>query len=77
MTMSNERWKPRRKWRSKFPYYKVQVFNHTVQSWMDEQRAFDTLEEANECIKQKFASQQARIMVVEGPGSRHVLEGEY
>lgn len=71
--MSTDNWRPRRKWHSKFPYYKVQVFNKTVHSWKDEQRAFDTLEEAQQYIQQKIAPRDARIMVVEGTRRRHVL----
>ena len=67
--------KPRR-WRKQFPYYKVQVFDHTVNSWIDERRVFDTVEAAQSYIADKIppqAPQAARILVVETKG-RHVLD---
>lgn len=64
--------KPRR-WRKDFPYYKVQVFSDVSISWMDEPLAYDSAVEAEEAIRRKFATQQARIVVVEREG-RHVLE---
>lgn len=63
--------KPRR-WRKDFPYYKIQVFNETVQSWKDERTVFETTEAAQDYIAKKVAPKRARIMVVERTG-RHVL----
>ena len=64
--------KPRR-WRKDFPYYKVQIFSVLSTSWTDQPRAYDSVEEAQEAIRRKFATQQARIVEVEEDG-RHVLE---
>jgi cytochrome P450 len=63
--------KPRR-WRKDFPYYKIQVFNETVQSWKDERKIFQTIDAAADYIRQEIAPRRARIMVVERTG-RHVL----
>ena len=63
--------KPRR-WR-KDPYYKVQVFNETFQSWKDERGAFDTIDDARAYIKVNVAPSRARIMEVRRE-SRHVIE---
>lgn len=64
--------KPRR-WRKQFPYYKVQVFDHTVNSWKDERKVFDTIEAAQAYIEDRIAPQAARILVIETKG-RHVLD---
>jgi hypothetical protein len=65
-------YEPRRRHRSVFPYYKVQVFKEAVNAWKDEQRAFDTIEDAQDYIKRKVAPRVARIMVVESQ-RRYVL----
>jgi hypothetical protein len=54
--------KPRR-WR-KEPYYKIQIFNPTFQSWKDERGAFDTLEEARASLARSVGPSRARIMEV-------------
>jgi len=64
--------KPRR-WRKQFPYYKVQVFDQTVNSWKDERRVFDTVEAAQSYIADEIAPHAARILVIETKG-RHVLD---
>lgn len=56
--------KPRR-WRKEFPYYKVQVFKNVFQSWKDERRAFDTVEEAKDYINKKLKCVSTRIIVVQ------------
>lgn len=63
--------KPRR-WRKEFPYYKVQVFKNVFQSWKDERRAFDTVEEAKDYINKKLKCVSTRIIVVQEK-ERHVL----
>jgi type II secretory pathway component PulL len=63
--------KPRR-WR-KDPYYKVQVFNETFQSWKDERGAFDDLEQARTYIARQVAPARARIMEVRRE-SRQVID---
>lgn len=64
--------KPRR-WRKKFPYYKVQVFNKIFQSWKDEQRAFDSVEEAKDYIARRLSRVSTRIIVVQEK-ERYVLD---
>jgi hypothetical protein len=63
--------KPRR-WRKQFPYYKIQVFDQVINSWKDERKVFDSVENAREYIAQKIAPRIAHIVVVEKTG-RHVL----
>ncbi len=63
--------KPRR-WR-KEPYYKIQTFNPTLQSWKDERGAFDTLEEAHASLPRTSDPMRARIMEV-WRDSRRVVE---
>jgi hypothetical protein len=67
MTLSRK--KPRR-WRKNFPYFKIQLYNDVVISWMDEPRAFDTLEDAQDAIKEKYKDKKSRIIVVEEKGRR-------
>jgi len=64
--------KPRKR-RKDFPYYKIQVYNETVKSWKDIQKAFGTVKAAESYIVEKVAPQTTRIMVVEREG-RHVLK---
>jgi hypothetical protein len=64
--------KPRR-WRKDFPYYKVQIYNEILNSWVDEREAYPSLAEARQLIKTRFSSRRVRIMVVEREG-RHVLQ---
>jgi hypothetical protein len=64
--------KPRR-WRKRFPYYKIQVYSAVFNSWKDEPRACSSLAEARKLIQTKFSEQRARIMAVEREG-RHVLD---
>jgi hypothetical protein len=61
-----------RQWR-RTPYYKVQVFNATFQSWKDERKIFDTAEEARAYISEAFPEAQARIIVVHRD-HRYVLD---
>jgi hypothetical protein len=61
-----------RQWR-RTPYYKVQVFNTTFQSWKDERKVFDTAEKARTYIAETFPAAQARIMVVHRD-HRYVLD---
>jgi hypothetical protein len=64
-----------RRWR-KPPYYKIQLLNPVVQSWMDEQKAYDSLEEARRHADEKFEGKQFRIVHVEETGRNvvHVVE---
>ena len=62
-----------RQWRKQFPYYKVQVFDQTVNSWKDERKVFDTVQAAQHYIADEIAPRSARIMVIENKG-RHLLE---
>lgn len=51
--------------RSKFPYYKVHIFNNTKLVWIDARKeAFDTLQEAKLYITEKLSDQQTRILEV-------------
>ena len=51
--------------RRSYPYYKVQVFNETFLSWKDERYAFDTIEEAQEYIRNKVPdTSSSRIIIV-------------
>jgi hypothetical protein len=61
-----------RRWR-KPPYYKIQLLDPVVQSWMDEQKAFDSLEEVRRHAGEKFEGKQFRIVFVEDTG-RSVVE---
>jgi hypothetical protein len=59
--------------RKDFPYYKIQVYNETVKSWKDIQKAFKTVKTAEGYIAEKVAPQTTRVMVVDREG-RHVLK---
>lgn len=61
--------KPRR-WRKDFPYFKIQLFNNVVNSWMDEQKAYASVEEAKSAKVTKFSGELTRIVVVESNGRR-------
>ncbi len=61
-----------RRWR-RTPYYKIQVFNETFQTWKDERKVFGTVEAARVHIAQSLASAKARIMVVHRD-HRYVLD---
>lgn len=63
-----------RQWH-KPPYYKIQLLHPVVQSWMDEQKAYDSLEEARDSAARKFAGKQFRIVLVEDTGRRLVEPG--
>lgn len=63
-----------RRWR-KPPYYKIQLLDPVVQSWMDEQKAYDSHMEARESAAKKFAGKQFRVVLVKDDG-RVVVEPE-
>jgi hypothetical protein len=69
-----EKWRPRRKWRRDFPYYKVQVLDTINSVWVDERGAFDSLEEARRYIESRLQGKNARVMVVEANGRHPLLE---
>ena len=59
--------------RTKFPYYKVQVFDNRNLSWKDFRReAFDTLDDAEKYVDAQGTKQRLRILVVE-ERQRHPL----
>lgn len=64
--------KPRH-WRKEYPYYKVQVLDEIINSWKDERKPFDTVDEAQEHIAKNISPKAARIIIVESNG-RRVLE---
>lgn len=61
-----------RKWH-KPPYFKIQLFDALLATWMDDQKAYDKEEEARLAISGKYASRHARIVLVEHAG-RTVVE---
>jgi hypothetical protein len=63
-----------RRWR-KPPYYKIQLLDPLVQSWMDEQKAYDSLGEARDSAAKRLAGRQFRIVLVEDAGRRVVEPG--
>jgi hypothetical protein len=65
--------KPRR-WRKDFPYFKIQLFSKLVNSWMDEQKAYPSVEEARAARVKKFPGELSRIVVVESNGRRILQE---
>lgn len=69
----SEVWRPRRKHR-RTPYYKVQVFTDVLRIWKDERGAFDTKAAAKDYIRDRLASRQARIIIVEEKGRRPLEE---
>jgi hypothetical protein len=58
-------WKPKRQHR-RHTYYKVQIFDKTSVTWIDEPPAFDELRLANEYIASTLVGKEARIMVIDG-----------
>lgn len=58
--------------RKVFPYYKIQVFDDRTIAWKDKQKAYDTIEEAQDYIEKMFSPETARIMVIER-NTRYVL----
>ncbi len=61
-----------RKWH-KPPYFKIQLFDPLLSTWMDEQKAYNEEEEARRAISQKYSAKRARIVLVEEVG-RTVVE---
>jgi hypothetical protein len=61
--------------RTKFPYYKVHIYDDTKLAWVDARReAFNTLEEAKLYIDEALTNRKARILEVSERG-RHVYNG--
>ena len=65
-------WRPSRRHR-RTPYFKLQFWDATVNSWRDEKTGFDTLEEAREFAVAKLRGQRVRVMQV-GEKGRWVQE---
>jgi hypothetical protein len=65
-------WRPRRQHR-RHVYYKVQVFDETSLTWLDEKNAFDEVASAKRFMEENCAGKKVRIMVVDGR-DRHPLE---
>jgi hypothetical protein len=58
--------------RTKFPYYKVHIYDDVKLAWIDARKeAFNTLEEAKIYIDEALPNQKARILEVNERG-RHV-----
>ena len=71
--MSNaQRMQKTRRRRRKFPFYKVQLFDVGLGTWKDEQRTFDTPEDAKAYVKRNKISQDTRLVRIEEK-SRQVL----
>lgn len=59
--------------RTKFPYYKVQVFDNRNLSWKDfRKEAFDAIKDAEKYMEAQGTTRRLRILVVEKSG-RHPL----
>jgi hypothetical protein len=65
-------WRPRRQHR-RHVYYKVQVFDDTSLTWLDQKNAFDDVDSAKLFVTTALAGKKARIMVVDGR-NRHPLQ---
>ncbi len=65
-------WRPRRQHR-RHPYYKVQIWDEGMQTWRDERRAYDSVEEARAFIEARVSPKKGRVMVVEH-NRRYALE---
>ena len=65
-----------RRWRKNFPYYKVQTYNETFKSWVDEKVAFDTIEEAQEYILNKIPDNCSFRIIIVNEKERTVLGEE-
>lgn len=61
-------------WRRDFPYYKVQVFSDRLLAWIDEKRAFSTVQDATRHISNRLFGRRCRIIVVEKKGRRPLDE---
>ncbi|MFI5022224.1 MAG: hypothetical protein ACHQRJ_11305 [Alphaproteobacteria bacterium] len=65
MPNEKEGWRPRRQHRRHI-YYKVQVFDETSLTWLDEKNAFDDVATARDVISEHLGGKKVRIMVVDG-----------
>lgn len=62
-----------RKWH-KPPYFKIQLFDSRLATWMDDRKAYDEEEQARKAISGKYASRHARVVLVEDAGRTVVAE---
>ena len=68
--------KPGEKPAREFPYYKLQYREKRVSAWMDVQKRFESTEDLLAHARSALeGGTRIRIVVVEGYGRRHILEG--
>ena len=61
-------------WRKDYPYYKIQVFDSRSIAWIDEKRAFGSIDDVHAYAHERLTGKKWRIIVVEANGRRTLEE---